>query len=174
MRRFLSFIVLWACIILQSTLFKSLSFTSVAPNLVLVTVVSCACLSGQAEGMLAGFIGGLVIDAMYGEFIGFYALLYLLVGYFTGISRDIFFERDIRIPIVLVCVSDFAVNIIVYALFFLFRGRTAVLVYLVNIILPELVYTAIMTLPIYRLLYAIHRKWPAENTRSHHALWSKD
>ena len=87
------------------------------------------------------FFTGLLLDVFTGSILGFYALLYMYVGYFNGFFRKMFYPEDIKLPMLLIAVSDFSCSLIIYFLLFLFRGKFDILYYLLNIMIPELVYT---------------------------------
>ena len=65
MRKFLLALLLWVSFLLQTTIFKNLSFTNVAPNLLLIVTVSCAYMRGRKEGMVVGFFAGLLIVPLF-------------------------------------------------------------------------------------------------------------
>ena len=51
-----------------------------------------------------------------------------------------------------------AYGLVVYGLQFLMRGRLAVFSYIHHIILPEMVYTVLITVIFYRILFRLNRK----------------
>ena len=63
-----------------------------------------------------------------------------------------FFPEDIKLPIALIVGSDFLYNIVIYILTFLLKGRFQFSSYFLNIIIPEMVYTIIVTCVLYPLL----------------------
>ena len=174
MRKFLLGLILWASFLLQTTVFKNLVFTNVAPNLLLIVTVSSGFMRGRKEGMLIGFFSGLLIDLFYGSFFGYYALLYVLIGFFAGSFWDVFFDKDIKMPLILVGISDLALNLVVYATRFLIRGRFRLDVYMVEIILPEIVFTMLMTLIVYRIIYAVNHRFQDRSKEGRHSLWAKE
>lgn len=144
--------------LLQSTVFKALSIASTTPNLLLIVTVSFGLMCGKKIGIFTGFLCGIMIDLFYGNLFGFNALLYMWIGYMNGFLCTVFFDEDIKVPIVLVTISDLAYGCIVYALQFMLRGRFDFPGYLGKVIIPEIVYTVVMTLIIYRLLYWINQQ----------------
>jgi len=60
------------------------------PDVVLLVVAALGVSAGPVTGLLAGFAGGLAIDVAPpgGHFAGEYALVYCLVGYACGRTRD--------------------------------------------------------------------------------------
>ena len=121
---------------------------------------------GSREGMLVGFVSGLLADIQFGDMIGFYALIYLLVGFINGLFQRLYFDEDIKLPLFLISISEFLYGIIVYFLTYLLRSDFNFLLYLNKIILPELIYTIVITLGLYPLILFINHKLEAEEKRS--------
>ena len=106
------------------------------------------------------------VDIFTGSILGFYALLYMYVGYFNGFFRKMFYPEDIKLPMLLIAVSDFSCSLIIYFLLFLFRGKFDFLYYLLNIMIPELVYTMVVTIFLYFIILKINQKLEAIEKRS--------
>ncbi|MBO4337539.1 MAG: rod shape-determining protein MreD [Lachnospiraceae bacterium] len=138
--------------VLQSTAGKWFSSGFVTPNLILIMVSVFGFMCGSACGLLTGFFTGLMWDLFYGDVLGFYAMLFMYIGFLNGGFKQIFFKEDIKLPIVLVSCSDLIYGIICYLARFLLRGRFQFGTYFTHIILPEAVYTVLLTLVIYPLI----------------------
>ena len=120
----------------------------------------CICIwfyERKKEGLWIGFFTGLLLDIFTGSILGFYALLYMYVGYFNGFFRKMFYPEDIKLPMLLIAVSDFSCSLIIYFLLFLFRGKFDILYYLLNIMIPELVYTMVVTIFLYFIILKLTR-----------------
>lgn len=167
MRRKLSvFAIVVICFLLQSTLFQTLSFASISPNLLIVAVSAFGFMRGRKEGMWIGFFSGLLMDIFFGSIIGFYALIYMYIGYINGFFRKIFFPEDIKLPLILIAASDMACSIMVYLFLFLLRGKFQFNYYLMHIMLLELVYTILVSLIIYFIILKINQKLEVIEKRS--------
>ncbi len=83
-RKITVFLIIAVCYLLQSTVFQALSFASISPNLMIVVVSAFGFMRGKKEGLWIGFFTGLLLDVFTGSILGFYALLYMYVGYFNG------------------------------------------------------------------------------------------
>jgi rod shape-determining protein MreD len=121
---------------------------------------------GKKEGMLVGFISGLLVDIMFSDLIGFYTLVYTLLGYANGFFRKIFYDEDIKLPLILIAASDFIYGHIVCIFMFIMRSQFGYFYYLKNIIIPELIYTILVTLILYQVIRIINRKLESEEKRS--------
>ena len=167
MRRKLSLAVLiLLAFVLQGTVFQTLSIASIVPNLLLILTVSFGFMRGKKEGLFVGFFCGLLIDIFYGNMIGFYALIYMYIGYINGFFKRIFFPDEIKLPLGLIAVSDFFCNLLIYFTLFWFRGRFSFGYYLIHTILPELVYTMIVAVLLYFILLKINERLEAIERRS--------
>ena len=76
-RKIVLFIIVTVCFLLQTTIFPSLTFANIAPNLLLIVVASFGLMRGKKEGLWIGFFCGLLIDIFCGFYLGVYALLRL-------------------------------------------------------------------------------------------------
>ena len=159
MRRFIvSFLLVISCFVLQSTVFKSIAFGGIFPNLMIVLTASFGFMRGEKAGILFGFFCGLLADIFFGSVIGLYAMIYMYIGYANGKFNMIFYPEDIKLPLALIFVSDMAYGLLSYIILFLMRGRFHFTYYLIHIILPEMVYTIVVTLIFYPFLLWINKK----------------
>ncbi len=165
-RKITVFLIISICFLLQCTLFQVLSFASISPNLLIVATSSFGFMRGRKEGMWIGFFCGLLLDIFFGSVIGFYALVYAYIGYINGLFRKSFFPDDIKLPLFLISASDFSYNILVYLFLFFLRGRFQFGYYLLHIILPELVYTILITIVLYFIILKINQKLESIEKRS--------
>ena len=66
-RKIIVILTVIICFLLQSTIFKFLSFASISPNLLIIVTSSFGFMRGKKEGMVIGFFSGLLIDIFYGS-----------------------------------------------------------------------------------------------------------
>lgn len=158
-------ILIWVCLVLQSTVFQMFSLGSIAPNLLIVLTSTYGFMRGKKEGLIIGFISGFMIDLLYGDLIGLNALLYMYIGFANGFFHKIFYDDDIKLPVILITVSDLIYGILTYVFSFLLRGRLDFTYYLKRIIIPEVVYTVLVTIVLYRIILAINHKLEAIEKR---------
>lgn len=142
--------------VLQTTLFQYLNFGGISPNLLIIVTASYGFMYGRRYGMVTGFFCGLLMDIFYGNVLGFYALIYLYIGAANGVFQRIFYHNDITLPLILISVSDFVHSLVCYVLLFLLRGRFHFGFYLKNIIVPEIVYTILVTVFLYPLILLLN------------------
>ena len=144
--------------ILQTTVFQTLSLAWASPNLLIIAVSAFAMMDGRKHGLYIGFLCGLLLDIFSGSVIGFYALIYMLIGYGNGFLHSQFFPDDIRLPLIMIGASDLVSNLAVYFFRFFFRGQLNIGYYLMHLILPELVYTSLVSIVLYLLLLKLDQK----------------
>ena len=143
-RKIVLAITIIVCFLLQCTVFKALAIASISPNLLIVVVASFGFMRGKKEGLFVGFFSGLLLDVMFGSVIGFYALIYMYIGFISGYAFRSFYDDDLKVPLFLVAGTDLLYNLAVYGLQFLLRGRLGFWTYIYRIIIPEIVYTVFL------------------------------
>ena len=159
-------IIIFICFLLQTTLLQSIAIASIVPNLLIIITSAFGFMGGKGEGIFVGVLCGVLTDIFFDDYFGFYTLVYLYIGYFNGYFKKIFFPENIKLPIILVGFSDVVFNLLVFFFRFLFRKRLSFVHYFLNIIMPELVYTIIITILIYQLLVFINGKMNRQTRRS--------
>ena len=157
-KRICMFFIVVCCFILQTTVLKAFELGAIAPNLLLVITAAFGFVGGRKEGMFIGVFCGLFADVFYGQLFGYYTLLYTLIGYANGFFHAVFYDMDIKQPMFLIAISDLAYGLIQYVLQFLLRGRFDFGFYFTNIILPEFLYTIVLTLVFYQGILKIYKK----------------
>lgn len=165
-RPLITVLIIMISFLLQCTVFQSLSFASITPNLLIIVTSSFGFMRGKKEGMLVGFLCGIITDVFFGDLIGFYALFYTLIGYANGFFKRIFYPEDIKLPLFLIGTSDFILGNAVCILMFIMRSKFHYWYYLGNIIIPELIYTVLITLVLYQIILKINQKLESEEKRS--------
>ena len=149
-------IIIIICFLGQSTVFHFLELSGVVPNLLLIVTMSFGLMRGRKEGLLVGFFSGLLMDIFFGTVLGPYAFIYMTIGYINGYFHRIYYVEDVLLPMFMISLNDFVYNVIVYIVFFLLRNRLDFKLYLMNIILPEMIYTILITLFFYKILVRVN------------------
>lgn len=151
--------------LLQTTLFKAISLAGIVPNILIILTSAFGFMRGKNEGMLIGFTAGLLIDIFFGNMLGFYALIYMFIGYLNGFFRRIFYPEDIKLPMILIGASELLYCFICYVFLFLLRGKLHLGYYFLHIILPDIVYTVLVTLIIYKGILFVNEWLESYETR---------
>lgn len=156
MRIFIVSLLLFINAILQSTLLQYLRIRDILPSFTIIIILSFGLLRGSVEGAIIGFFAGLLYDVQFGQGIGFHALLGMYLGYFTGKITIKFYRESYMLPFVVSIGSVFIYEHIVYILHYLLRGNIKYWFFLKEIIIPEIVYTAILAPLLYQLIWRIN------------------
>lgn len=151
-------ILILFCFCMQQTFFQALSLGGIVPNLLLIITAIFGFVSGKREGMWVGFFCGLLLDIFYADIMGINALLYMSIGYYNGYYKGGFFLEDIKMPILYVLLSEIIYSSVYFVINFALRGRSNIFLYAKAIIIPELFYTLLVTLLLYRPLLFLIKK----------------
>lgn len=152
-----AFIIIF-CYLLQVSIFSQFPLANVTPNIMICLVATYGFMKGQKKGLVIGFICGLLLDIFSGLYFGMYAMLYMYIGYLNGHFKKLFFGDELRLPLVLIASSDFIYGLAVYVVLFLTRNRYSFSYYMINIILPEMIYTVLVSIFVYYMILHINNQ----------------
>lgn len=144
------------CFLLQTSVFEFFQLAHIRPNILLIFVVSFAFMRGQKVGLVLGFITGLCLDILYGRIIGPYCLLFMYMGYISGYYNRLFYKEEILLPLILTAINDLVYGLVIYFVFFLLQNKLNFLSYFVSTMLPEMIYTILVSLILYRIFLFIN------------------
>lgn len=109
-----SFFMMIILYLIQTTIFNKVTVAGIKPNVVIILVVLIGYKYGKIPGMLMGFFMGLFLDLTEYDYIGYYSLIYLIIGYLLGFSNKLYTNDSTLIPLGLVGVSDFVLNFLIF------------------------------------------------------------
>ncbi|MCI8319877.1 MAG: rod shape-determining protein MreD [Dorea sp.] len=165
-RKLITLVMITICFLLQSTILKKLAIGNICPNLLVIITASFGFMRGTKSGMYVGLTCGLFMDLFWGGLLGFHMLLLVMIGYFNGSFQRLFFDDDIKLPIGLIAVSELSYGIAVYFFSYMLQGDFSFGTHLFHVIIPELVYTILVTLVLYQIILHINKKLETEEQRS--------
>lgn len=150
--------VLLSCItvITESTWLHLVALNGIIPNLSVILVVSTAVLFGEEKGRRIGLLTGLITDVLFYRIIGFYGLLFFLIGHFSGMISKGLSHNLLILPVALTLGMDLVFGIFQYIIFGFFSGDLHLGYHMIQTILPEVCYTTLVSLigyPFCRLMY---------------------
>ncbi|MBQ4186707.1 MAG: rod shape-determining protein MreD [Firmicutes bacterium] len=148
----IGFIVL----ILQSSSLRGIAIGGILPDLLLLLTVSAAMVQGERRGSLIGFVLGLLEDLLFFRVLGFYALIYMLIGFSVGyLSRNL--SRSLLLlPVSFTAASSFAAGLVQFIFLRFLKGDTRFDYYLFHLILPEVIYTLLLGVLLLPLLIKLN------------------
>ena len=164
-RKIVTVILILACFVLQSTFFHGIAFNGIVPNLMIVLTAAFGFMRGEKEGLIIGFICGFLYDVLFGDIVGFHALIMMYIGYLNGKFSGGFYPEDIKLPMALIVMSDLSYCLTCYVFMFLLRGKLDFPYYFLNIIIPEVVYTTVVTIFLYPLVLLVNVKMEKREKR---------
>lgn len=159
-------IIIIVCFLLETTIFQKLALASIVPNLLIIITASFGFMRGKKEGLLIGFFCGLLKDVMIGDLLGFYALIYMAIGYINGFFKRIFYGDDVKLPLILIGASDLLYSCAIYVLLFLLQSDFHFVYYFQHVIMPEFVYTVLISFGLYYIVLRINQALEEEEKRS--------
>lgn len=148
--------------ILQTTVVPQLTVWGASANLPLLVVVSWSLLRGSREGMIWGFIAGLIVDLLSGAPFGAASLPMIAVGFLAGLGQATVFRAHIALPLVVMFAAT-----VVYDLLFLLVVRLSGypvdwLDSLLRLILPSGLLNAVVMPIVFVLLRWLNQRFGRE------------
>lgn len=143
--------------VLEATVFQVIRIGDVAPNFMIMLIVSFALLRGSKEGAIIGAAAGLIYDCTFGLAIGPTVFIYAIIGFICGKFNKNFYRENFIIPLICTLFSS-----LLYSVFnmiaLILRGQLQFGYYLKSIVIPELIYTIALSLIVYQIAYMINEK----------------
>ena len=143
--------------LLQVTLGRSIRIGGVMPNFLIILPILFGFFNNRQEGMFTGFFAGLLYDLFFPGLMGFTSLIFVIVGYISGMLGDIYEQHSVIVPIIITAISTFSYEFLIYMGNFLLHNRLFVPFYITRIILPEVVYTVIIMIALYKPIQLLNR-----------------
>lgn len=145
--------------LLQSSVFRGFALHGTVPNLLLILVCSYGYLRGERSAMWTGFFCGLLLDIFTMDVLGMYALIFVYVGFLAGQTHSRFETLEFRIPLAAVLIGESLVCLAEYLFFYLLYGELDFPAYLKSHMLPELVATLLLAIPVYPFLLWLEERF---------------
>lgn len=142
--------------LIQTSILPLIPFFNSSPNLLLIITFSYGLLYGENIGLFTGFFCGLLCDMYYNGVFGLFILIYSLIGFGNGILKTSFVENSVTLPMLLSLVNGLIYNFYIYFTHFLIRKKFNVPYYAINIMIPSILFTLIVTVVLYKGLYKLN------------------
>lgn len=140
------FFYIFVFILLQTTLLKYAEIFGVIPNIPIVFIIVTALLRGNVEGGAVGFFTGLAVDMLFGEVLGFYALMGLYLGIIAGSLNRRLFRENLVVVVFFTFVYSVSYESMVFFINNIMTGNMQFLYALTKIILPEAIYNSLVAI----------------------------
>ena len=160
---FVPILILFA--VLQTSMFPKMMILNVIPNVVLVMVCTIAYFFGSEDGLGFGLIGGLLLDILTAYLLGVNAFSFAITGFIVGFFPRKNFWDKLPIALGIVSAAVFAEQMIQYFGERITKYLSGAIVefsihlggFLLQRVLPGLLYDAIIFIPVYFLCRAVDR-----------------
>lgn len=154
-------VILFLVALMFTNYIKIIEVNGVFPDFILILTIFNGFFNGPMFALIFGFFSGFAIDLSYYPLLGFYALIYTIIGYSTSISKIIYINNTL-ISTIFIILFFLLKSILFLVLGFFFLGTD----YIINYFKPskyfiELLYTILISIPfflIYRNFYSKSRK----------------
>lgn len=151
-------LLLFLALILQTTLVPRLTVLGAMLDLPLLFIAILAVLRGSGSAALWGAVFGLLLDLLAGKYIGLNALSLAAAGLMCGFVFERAYKGNILLSFATVGLGS-AVYALVYLLVGKFGGADiGLLSFILRDTIPSLIYTAIVSLPIYIIANRSYQK----------------
>jgi rod shape-determining protein MreD len=131
--------------ILQSTLVSHFRIWGVFADLPLLVVVSWGVLRGPREGLIWGFLAGLLLDIFSGAPFGAATFGLMAVGLLSGLVKSAVFQSRIVLPMLAVLLATIIYDIIFLIVVWISGYPVAWLDSLFRLVLPSAVLNTVLT-----------------------------
>ena len=81
----------------------------------------------------------------------------MILGYCNGFFHRLYLVEDVLLPMLIILIDDLFFNFATYIIFFLLRNRLEFSIYLKDIILPEMIYTELITLFAFKFFVFVNK-----------------
>ena len=139
-RKVTELVIILLVYLIQGTFGRTIAIGGIVPNLLIILPVLFGFFKGKNEGMYDLFFSGL---------FGFSVLVFVYVGYYSGMFYKEYEKVEVLIPLAMVMLSDFIYEFLSYIGKFLLHNRLNADYFITKFIIPEMVYTLIIALVIY-------------------------
>lgn len=136
---------------LQSSFLPYFSIFDVVPNTSIILIICIALFKGKTYGSIFGLFIGLLQDIVFSPIIGINAFIYFFLGYLLGIIENNLVKGNLFIPIIFSTLGVIYYNFLYYVFTYFLSQGIPFLSFARNALLIEIVYTIVLSIPIYML-----------------------
>jgi len=138
-------------LILQGVLIGRIQLRWGRPDLPLILLIFWAWHNNWKQGLIAGFIIGLLIDILFFPLLGLNAFSLALVGFLVAEIRERVYQDNVIFFVLLIGAATVLNGIILSFWLLVFSISPSFLEKIVFIVFPTLLYNCIISFPIYLL-----------------------
>jgi rod shape-determining protein MreD len=150
--------VVFVAAMLQTVIVSAIVIGGGAPDLLLVVVISLGLLRGSIPGAAYGFAGGLVVDLLTLDTLGFTSLVLTLAGFWAGRYAETSGRARRSAPLIAVGALTVLAGAFALVLHYMLGVEVVARYVLVTALVPTLLLNLALALPVYALVRAIVRE----------------
>jgi len=148
-------LILISLVIQSHTSLDVIRIFGAKPDLVFIIVVYIGYSFGPIVGQVTGFVSGLFHDAISNSPYGFLAFPKLAIGFIAGLIGRAVLKNNVPTIMILVLVATLVKGVITLLLSYIFaQGMISAII---DVIIPESLYNALLAPPLFFLLDKIFR-----------------
>lgn len=151
-RRWVPWVAIAVAVLVQLAWAPRWGLAEGKPDVVTLVAICLAFLGGPQTGAVAGFAGGLALDALGMGPIGVGALARGVASFLAGLVERNVFGKSVLMPMVAVAVATFAAQMIELLLLLVLGRDLPFFVSLGRIVLPTAVYNGLLAGVVYPFL----------------------
>ena len=113
-RKVTELVIILLVYLIQGTFGRTIAIGGIVPNLLIILPVLFGFFKGKNEGMFVGFFAGIMYDLFFSGLFGFSVLVFVYVGYYSGMFYKEYEKVEVLIPLAMVMLSDFIYEFLSY------------------------------------------------------------
>ncbi|HEX2927827.1 MAG TPA: rod shape-determining protein MreD [Ruminiclostridium sp.] len=152
-------ILIFIFVTAQVTFLNSFTIFGVAPNLVIILIVSVSLLEGKIDGAVVGFSAGLCLDAVIGIALGYHALVGMLLGLALGNINKRLFKENIFVMALCTFLSTYFFECGTILISYILGLKIEFYETLKTVIFPESVFNCLLGIFIFVIIILLNRKF---------------
>jgi rod shape-determining protein MreD len=145
--------ILLLAYLIQSVVAVYLSVGNITPDIVLIVVLSYGLLFGWEVGLIAGVLGGLLVDLTFSRYIGLHLLTLGLVGFVAGLVEEKVFKDNLLLAPIAGFLGSLASHSILMMVLALYGWKFNVAESLRYTIVPSALYDMTIAVVVYGQIY---------------------
>lgn len=140
---------------LQSSILSYINILGVVPNTALLVIISISLFKGRFYGGFTGLVIGMLQDIVFSPVLGINSFIYFFLGYSVGLVENKLTKDNIFIPLLLSIIGIIYFNFSYYVFMFFLSRDIPFLSFARNVLLIEIIYSGILSIPIYKIFSKI-------------------
>jgi rod shape-determining protein MreD len=150
--------LLLAVTILQTSAVPHLAVLGVFPDLPLLFVVNWGLVRGPREGVIWGFVAGLMVDLLSGAPFGAATLSLMLVGFLSGLGAATAVRAQFVLPSVMAFLATLVYDLVFLSIVQVSGDAVDWVATLWRIALPSALLNAVLTPAVYWMMRLLDRR----------------